>query len=317
MKNNAYEKIMAGCFPAYHQITASNEEKLIKKQNNFWDNLSSKEKYKINYLLLKQEGKKKFNYLYCSEPGRLEHHEDILDYETVYDFDKSNWDYQERCSLADIKQDKKALKKGKEHVTEQSIAEAEAYHSHHYAQYTYTHGGDWIRWIEGKQLYYGEIVSAHLYIKEKVEQDLNKLIARQIPHMFWNPFGEPKPKKIGKELYTYSLGEIRAAGREKELEEIEQWARWFILNKLPLEITQALSQYSGMTFRHSKKSNKPWKGFDSLIIADAQAAEQVHIKTLLQDFREREQPIGILKNIISQINMNTVYPELLRQLEKK
>lgn len=84
-------------------------------------------------------------------------------------------------------------------------------------------------------------------------------------------------------------------------------ARWFTLNKLLLEITQALSHYSGMTFRHSKKSNKPWKGFDSLIIVDEQAAQQIHIKTLLQDFREREQPIGIFKNRTDQINMDMIF----------
>jgi len=69
-----------------------------------------------------------------------------------------------------------------------------------------------------------------------------------------------------------------------------------------------------MTFRDSKKSTKPWKGFDSLIVADEISAKNLRMKSFLPDFREIEQPIGILTNLKNRIYIDVLYTEMVKQM---
>jgi len=313
MKKTIHDKMLEKSHPDYKKITAKTDLKLFEKQEKFWNKLSGKEKYQVNYLTLKKEGKRKFHYLSCSEIGRLEKDENIFNYETLYDFDKASWEYQKKYREQEIKEDKKALKQGKKHLSKKNIRHSEDYVKKFFSQYRYRQGGDWFRWIEDDELIYGEIISAHQYIIDKLQNKLNKVIDHHIPSFYWRAFDKPEFKKEGK-LHHWDMGTRRAAGREKELIKINDWARDYVQDELANIVDQRLKKYSGMTFRDSKKSTKPWKGFDSLIVADEISAKNLRMKSFLPDFREIEQPIGILTNLKNRIYIDVLYTEMVKQM---
>jgi hypothetical protein len=330
MKNNkesVQDKITARYHPEYKKISAKTESKLWEKQMLFRVKLSRKELYRINYQTLKKEGKKKYHYLYCNEIGRLEEDESIFDYETLYDFDKSGWEVQKKYWQDEVKETKKNFKKNPSAEKEQAFKTSKRYLDQDYSNYQYRQGPEWFGWIEHREslvwrknkeeLHTGEIISAHHFILDKLVNKLDDAINDNIPNIQWRHFGHPKYIKIDKRTSSIDFGTRRAAGREKLLEQVENWKEEFVQGDLADLVDEKLKKYSGMTFRKNKTSSKPWKRFVSLIIADEASAKKLRMKSFIADFREYEQPVGVLTNLTNQLYIDVVYTELLKQMEMK
>jgi len=233
----------------------------------------SKRLYLKNTKKLKKDGVKKYDYMTITEPGCFKR--SIFKYKNLVSWDKRAWTFQ------------------KKHGT----VVQDTYESLYMP-------GDWFRIIERnefkkKNLVYGQIESARMYILDQVTTALDNHLDKKIPFIFVTPYGEDlfTPLDDGSDLLTMNSPDKRSAGREKEREALEKDLR-DIYPTIEKDVLDALKPLSSFTFR---KRDDRFDGLDLFIFGGLAAAKGTSFKTFLKDFVEKEQPIEILDPLIARL----------------
>jgi len=278
-------------------------KKLEELIDNLFDyNLNEKEKYEVNkYLLLKNE-KKKYDYLYCSEIGRFDFDKNgkrktIFDFKTLYEWDKDWWKFQKKSLISnDINKSYKY----------------KSWYKQNFKKYKNIYAdGEWFRWIEKKdfgkdknEMIYGSISGLYGYIIREISEFIDKEIDKIYPNFLYKPYNEKTFKKIkGSKYSTMYDFQTRAAGKEKELEKLKENYRNNFY-KIEKEIENRIKPFSEYTFTnitYDYGKEKVENHMKHMIIGGISAAKKIRFKHFLKDFYEKEQPYGVVENIIKNL----------------
>lgn len=268
----------------------------LKKAKKIFDKMSDKEIYKANQYILLSTEKPEFDYLYCSEIGRLDTDETIFDYSNLYEWDKKWWKFQKN-SLTELRKDKKYSK----------------WHNINFKHYDDLYmQGDWFRWMQREEykdkpeMVYGLIQGLREYVTLAINEKIDEVINKKYPNMYHREYNTPIfVKEKGSKYSRMAKSEIRAGGFENELDKLNKLKRekFYKIEKL---IKKRIKKYSNYTF--TKWDFPDYKtdvgiedGTKILIIGGLEAAKNISFKSLLKDVHNLEQPIGIVDNLIEEI----------------
>jgi hypothetical protein len=266
--------------------------------DNIFNKLSEKEIYELNKYILKETEEKKYNYLFCNEVGRLdEKKETIFDYKNLYEWDKKWWEFQ-KASLIDVKNETKYKK----------------WYEVNYKEYnTLYMQGEWFRWIEeeiccsetNETMYYGILEGLKSYIVTEITERIDKWINKKIPNQSYKPYQEDLFKETDDGMYEMAKMEIRAGGKEKQLELLKEIYRENF-PEIEEEIIIKIKPYENYTFSiikydEFKKEETIENALKYIIIGGLEAAKNISFKSLLKDTYKLEQPYGIVENLIERI----------------
>ncbi len=280
----------------YYKIKNPSSKKALEKAERLFDKGSDYETYKANEFILLETEKKKYDYLYCNEVGRLGKNESIFDYKNLYVWDKSWWKYQKN-SLTGVNTDKKYRD----------------WYRVNYAKYRSLYmQGDWYRWIEKEQfqkkphMVYGSIEGLNNYVKIKIEERLESTIDKIIPNNFYHEYRTPLfIKEKGSKYSTMADTEVRAGGFEKELEQVRKIKResFHLFEEIIYKEITPFSNYTFTKWEYPdyKTTEKIEDGIKLMIVGGFKAAKKISFKTFLDDFYKLEQPIGLVDNLIEEI----------------
>lgn len=255
----------------------------LKPKKKILNKLTEKQRYKYNTIRQKMEGKKKYDYIEITEPGSF--NRPLHKYENIKEWDKRNFDFQEKWIKKENKRRRKwQIEKGKQ---PDPVYEKKGYENLYI-------NGDWFRLLKkrkyGKrQLIYGMLESAYMHILVRVSEELGELIDKEIPSLIIDASHE-KDEKTGLTKVEF---ETRAAGREKELNELREKKRK-LDEVLKVDVQNSIKDIGGYTF--IKEDSDKINGLDIYVIGGTDAAENMSFKTFVKDFEQREQPFKILDN---------------------
>ena len=209
------DDILVKLYPVYKdlpEVDFINDQDDVYTKDDFWDDLSNKEKYNVNSLYLKMIGDPKHDYIMCWEPGRFDENEAVTDYTNFYDVDYKWWEFQKNANWSNIEDQKKMMMSGSKTYTPEKVAESINSFNDEYSEYKISMTGDWYRLIERDTFIYAEMISLKWYLFYKAEFFLDSLQDEHIPY-------ELKDADFETLLNTRDPEEkYNAAGREKELE---------------------------------------------------------------------------------------------------
>lgn len=153
--------------------------------------------------------------------------------------------------------------------------------------------GTWFKAIEqtfsgDKELVYGSMSSVLSQVSVSVYEALEAILDKKIPVIHVQKYGSTNVLETEK----------RACGKEKEREKAEKaldkmWQDILTMSKLKI---MHLSEY---TFR--KKIESGNDSFDLFLFGGVEAIEKSSFKTFFKDFSEKQQPYGVIDNIIEDI----------------
>lgn len=303
------ERYLEKKYKTYKNMTTEQRKKFKK-------NLNGKDLYEYNknYLLINE--KKEYSYLKITEPGRIEEKENIFDkYVNILEFANVWKKFQLEHHLNDMETFK--------------IEHPEKYNDilkSYEENELYLHG-EWLRYIEkeimskDKQtLKYACLISLESYMQDIVSNFFDKELNKKIPNGFFYEYGDTLFKKDTEEDSKYFImtdPDIRAAGKEKELEIIRNiWNEKGVKKALKI-IREEILPYKNMVFRKLKINNDKFE--DHLqydIIGGKEAAEQISFKTYLTDIYKLEQPFRIIKNL-KKVIKKRVKKEVIKKIYSK
>ncbi len=276
-------------------------------REDFWDNLSEQETYKINGIYLTNIGDKKYDYLMCWEPGRFDTDETVLDYNNFYDVDVKWWEFQKSAELDFIDDCKKWMEAGSKDWTPEKVAEIINNTTDRFKEYRIYFSGDWYRLFDGDTFLYAELISAEWFLYYEIETFLDDLEDRHIPHTFravddmMQILNELDPEK-----------RYDASGREKELDAFKNKMRTYLSNDVFENIETVLKEHpelSGKTFRRDLNyaNDENFDPSTDFVFFDVQSLKNVRPKNFLEDIKshqvdwsELEKVIDVLKAIALQ-----------------
>jgi hypothetical protein len=158
--------------------------------------------------------------------------------------------------------------------------------------------GVWIKAIEqtfsgDKELVYGSMSSVLSYVSTTVFENLEAMVDKKYPFIYIQKYGSTNLQDTEK----------RVCGKEKEREKAEKalekmWPDIITMSKLKV---MELSEY---TFRKKIESGNDC--FDLFLFGGIEAAAKSSFKTFFKDFSEKQQPFGVLDNIIEEITSKFV-----------
>jgi hypothetical protein len=247
----------------------------------FYDALSKKEKSEIDVSVQKNLGQKKYEYLTLTDIGHSSN--SIFKFDSVYDWAKENEAFQLKHALKDFGEEK-----AKENFPEDSLYLL----------------ADWFKWIEvpsyssKEELVYGTLISLEQYIIDAITEKNEDWLSKKIPHGYFKKHNEKMFQKIkdgdSAGLYTMAEQELRAGGKEEEYERIRKELN-DLYNTFRKEIRENISHLTNYTFRvYTDDDSK-------MIIGGIDVAKKISFKTFLVNFRDNEQPDGIVENAIDHI----------------
>ena len=294
------EYLIKNNFIKKNDIKKLSNNKVNKLVDKIFDDFDDKDKYKANEYILLNTQLKKYDYLMCTEIGRINENENIFNYKNILEWDNEWWNFQK--SHTDYKNMKTKYQK--------------KWWKHNFSEYKNLYmNGDWFRWIEKKDwsskedkgyMIYGVLEGLHSHISLKISDLIDKRIDKEYPNMFYSNFREPMFKKIKNSKYfTMKKSSYRAGGFEKELKKL-QTLKIENFYKIEEIISEKIKPYSSYTFtlweyHDYKNSEKIWDGVKLMLVGGFEAAENISFKTFLDDFYEKEQPYGIVENLIEEI----------------
>ncbi len=295
-KKTILDKILEKKFSNYKNI--SEDEKY-----DFWINLPKKTQYEINSEELKLIGKKEYDYINCIEQGRLYKYESLFDYPTLYEFDKSWWEFQKQTQKENIQKDIKLMQDKSDIKTLEKITEIQNKYEINYSEYKINMRGVLFRIIENNKLLYSEFISIYSYIYYKIEDEIHTEIKQKIPYTYKcdeNNLETSFNKKNPFDIY------YNAQGRELELDSLNDKIEAYKNFKLEKIIEKYVSKYikvfSGKTFRIDTGYEKDnFNPFTSFIFFDEKSLKKIRIKHFLQDFKKCQLEYNKLENIIEDI----------------
>lgn len=312
------DDILVKLYPVYKDLPEAdfiNDQDDIYTKDDFWDDLSNKEKYNVNSLYLKMIGDPKHDYIMCWEPGRFDENEAVTDYTNFYDVDYKWWEFQKNANWSNIEDQKKMMMSGSKTYTPEKVAESINYFNDEYSEYKISMTGDWYRLIERDIFIYAEMISLKWYLFYKAECFLDSLQEEHIPY-------ELKDADFETLLNTRDPEEkYNAAGREKELESFYTKIRVYLNNDLLNQIDNIIRKYkrvfSGKTFRIDKGYNdgseETFDPFTNFIFFDELSLKRVNPQNFLQTFRENQIDNKELEHIVNEflelvkINFDEIY----------
>lgn len=268
-------------------------------KEDFWSDLSEKEKYEVNKEYLLRTENPEYDYLVCWEPGRMNDEESLFDYPTFYEFDVRWWEFQRDAMWESIEDQKKWMEQGSDHWTPERVAQSINYHNEEYKEYKMYCTGDWFRLMEGGTFIYCQMISAKWYIFYEIETLLDDALDTNIPWKFkgdsdnWiNAINADTPEE------TYEAG-----GREKELETMKKLIREYTNKNLldKIEMVVRNSGLSGKTFRVDRGYGDDGEQFDpftDFIFVDEQSLKNVRTTHFLEDFKAHQVDISELHQAI-------------------
>lgn len=269
------------------------EKVSVKKLDKLFDKLNDKESYKANEYILLQTEQKKYDYIYCSDIGRLSKKDSIFKYKNLLEWDKKWWKFQKK-HLGNTPTDSK-------------------WYQINFASYNDLYlQGEWFRWMEQEEyqkkphMVYGHLEGLRSYVSIKISEKIEDEIEKLYPHNYYREYKEPMFKKAKKsKLYTMNEMKIRAGGKEEELEKLKKSNRenFPYIEEIVLE---KIKPYSGYTFTKwyfpdYKPKEKIYDGMKFMIIGGKKAAKNISFKSFLKDFHELSQPFGLVDNLIEEI----------------
>ena len=292
--SEAIEEILETHYPEYKKLPIPKSDDFdYSARDEFWDDLTEKEKYNINAEVLKTTGPKDNDYLVCFEIGRLEDAQTIQDFDTLYDFDKSWWEYQHSFLTEEYEKIEEGERKDrlKKRIDDDS-------------DYKIYCSGDWIRLFENDTFIYGQLISVKWFIFYELESYLSKLQEDFLPYSFKDDL--KNIETIEKTMNEKDpIKRYDAQGREQELESLLTLIREFENNEMILMIDEELSNnpsYSGKVFReHRGYTDTNFDPFTSYIFWDEESLQTVRTTNFVEDFSSIEEPYEIIKNIIDNL----------------
>lgn len=297
------EKLLIEMCPTF-PVNADEDTK-----DDFWRDLSEKEKYDINETYLKQIGNPEYDYIVCWEPGRLDNDVEITDYDTFYDADYEWWEFQKKSRWESIEDMKEWMEKKPSETTPERVAQSiNSFNDAYKDGYSIYLSGDWYRLIENDVFIYSQMISAKWYLFYEAEKFLDDLQEQNIPYSFkdnddfLNTINERDPRKV-----------YNANGRELELDsyqaKIREYQNSELLSHIDFIIRKYKIVFSGKTFRVDR-GYEPGENFDpftDFIFFDEQSLKNVIPKKFLTTFGENqlsfvefEKMITELKDIVKQ-----------------
>jgi len=293
MEKSKHDKMLFKELKKYKVIKKFPKKHTREKLSEAFDKLTPKQTYKVNTKIQKKEGKKEYDYISCSEYGRLNEEENLFQFKNLLEWDKKWWEYQKKYT------DPKNME------TESQMEWWDLQFGRYRELYLQ---GEWFRWIEKtdfgkKELIYASVEGLYSYMSGSIQRTLDEKIDKKYPNMLFKPYGENTfTKNEDGKYYTMYDYETRAGGKEKELEKIRKKLREAStkINKLILE---EIKPYANMTFTKMKFSGKEKmeNHLKYMIVGGKEAAEGIKFQTFLKDFYGKEQPYGIIKNLKKRI----------------
>jgi len=259
----------------------------LKQTKKVLNNLSDKDQYVFNKIVLKKKGKKEYDYFYLTEPGSV--NKDIFKEKSLLTWDKKSWKFQVKHGLKE---------------------------NSYYRLYMI---GDWFRALELKSitknkrtLIYGQIESVQSYVLQEVITKVEDFIDKKYPYLYVRPYGVPMFEKIKdkKGLSRMADADKRCGGFEVERTNMNRHFFKLIQEIKPFidEETKHLGNY---TFR--KYSDKSlYDHLDFFLFGGKEAARTTSFKTFFKDFVDKQQPVELLNPIIKK-----VYKKLIKELKKE
>lgn len=299
------DDILSNLYPEYAELP---DEDMVNPlpddvytKDDFWDDLSEKEKYDVNAAYLRVLGKPEYDYLVCWEPGRFDNDDDAINYTSFYDIDVKWWEFQKQAMWDSIEDSKKWMEQGSKTHTAERVAQSINRFHEDYAEYKMYMTGDWFRLIENDVFLYSQMIGAKWYIFYKMETLLDDLQEENIPYSFREgddllaSINEPDPEK------RYDAG-----GREKELESYHTKIRKYTSEELLPKIDKILEKYnrvlSGKTFRVDRGYEaENFDPFTDFIFFDEQSLKNVNPQKFLNTFKNNQVDIFELDRIISEL----------------
>jgi hypothetical protein len=252
-KVNYIEKLLSKNISFYKKL---NE----KEQDELWGLLSDYERYCVQ-----RKNQKRVGFgadkLTIVEYGST--NEDLSTYKNLKEWDKEQYLYQKAH--------------GQTHLDE------------NYKLYLF---GDWCRLIENDKLIYGEIFSLHGYISDNVSERLRRFKDGLYPHKTKIKFVKNKKKSknpvtVKKEYFSTMKSSTKAYGKEKELEELEEFEKFmmhFEYEILRPKIKKyVLKKMNNRTYRIVNKK-ETFDTFHQFLFSDKEVLKQCRFESFLSDF---------------------------------
>ena len=303
-------EIIAELYPEY-DITASDEVK-----EDFWTELSEKQKYDVNCQYLIEIGTPEYDYIVCWEPGRLDTAEVLTDYDNFYEFDLLWWEYQKKASYEALLESHEWAKETPEKYASDYIETSTANFDKNYNMgYTVSMAGDWFRLIDNGTFIYSSFISAKWHLFYLAEEHIDELQEKHIPYTFRDTdidtcFNTEDPK----ERYD-------AAGREVELESYQTVMRSYTYTQMADDIDTLLLQYhdelTGTTFRYDVgyTDDEDFDPFTNFVFFDVESLKRVKTKQFLKTFKDAAGDYTVFDRLIAELlkivsaRFDTIYTE--------
>lgn len=298
------EQILEEKYPEYKKlpiVADINAEE--NPRDDFFDDLSEKERYDINAEALKKIGKTEYNYLECWEPGRLDTDETIFDFETLYEFDYKWWEFQKNAEYGSIEELKQYMVKGSNTWTPEKIADSMNRFEEKYKNgYSIYMSGDWFRLFDDNDIFlYSQFISLEWYLYYELESFVDNLRESALPYElndkefdFQTLLNENDPEK-----------KYKANGREQELDSLQDLIRDYEVNKLSKKIKQTIKNHpdiAGKAFRVDiGYDEKKFDPFTHFIFVDESTLKAIRTKHFLDDFNKLKEDEKVLENILSEL----------------
>lgn len=249
-------------------------EEIIKK-------LKGKDIHLYNKFMLLEKENPKYNYLKYTEFGAKKN--EIFKINNFFKWDLKNWEYQ------------------KSFLSEEENKQFFIFESYK----TVFSSSEWFRWIEEdrfdkkKNIVYGSIGGLFFFLHSYLYEKIDNYIDKKIPNNYFKEkYNAPlfsKDKKNSK-YFTMAESEIRAFGKEKELENVRKIVREKD-NYFSSIILDKIKPYEGITFTKDEKNKYEDTPTRVILIGGKEAAKKINFKTFFEDVYKLEQPFGIVNNL--------------------
>ena len=239
--------------------TKSNEDDL----NEFYDNLSHSQLDVFNEVILPIKGIGE-DYIWLNESfGEKK----LLDFETLFDFDSQDYEFQEKWRIKDFK----------DYVSQ---------------PYTGSLNATWIRIFIDTRFMYGYLYSAADYVNSELDSFGNEVLEKLIPHKLVPGKNHNTKEEIG---FVFDM-EVDANGKESQLDELKH-RMW----KYQSDRIAELRIYWDENRLEETYQISP--AFDennniAFIFSDKYVLKSIRFKHFISDFRKHEaNPTSFLEHI--------------------
>lgn len=223
------------------------------------------------------------NYFYLNEC--MDDNENMLTFNTLYDYDFDNHEFQEQALIDDENFSDKTEK----------------------SPYKMRMNFYWARAIIDHKFYYLTLSSAAMYLHSKIEEELQEYIENLIPHEYeeGDDFGQ---EEKGGFVLDFK---INANGKEKELEDLKDYYNFKINNKMYEEL-QDFFFYNPMNSIWIEETNNESKTDPSLnyIFSDIEVIKNVRFKHWEEDTNKYKKEDFSKLNDIFELFLNKYKEEL-------